>query len=72
MNDQEFFGVTVNVVNGKTYWQAGPTKRGGFASKAELIHHVKRYSKGRKHIVVYAENNQRELIFVEHLNAGTY
>lgn len=72
MNDQEFFGVTVNVANGKTYWQAGETKRGGFTSKAELINHVKRYSKGPKHIVVYTEDNQRELVFVEHLNAGTY
>jgi len=72
MNNQEFFGVTVNVVNGKTYWQAGATKRGGFISKAELINHVKRYSRGRKHIVVYQENEQNELVFVEHLNAGTY
>jgi hypothetical protein len=72
MSDQEFFGVTVNAVNGKTYWQAGASKRGGFISKAELINHVKRYSKGPKHIVVYTEDNQRELVFVEHLNAGTY
>ena len=67
MNDQKFYGMTVNVVGGQTYWQIG-----GYESVAELINHVKRYSKGPKHIVVYTENNQRELVFVEHLNAGTY
>ena len=39
MNNQEFFGMTVNVANGKTYWQAG-----GFATVAELVHHVRRYT----------------------------
>ena len=34
MNNQEFFGMTVNVANGKTYWQAG-----GFATVAELVYH---------------------------------
>jgi len=67
MDNQKFYGMTVNVVGGKTYWQIG-----GYESIADLVNHVKRYSKGRKHIVVYQENEQNELVFVEHLNAGTY
>ena len=67
MNKQEFYGVTVNVLNGKTYWQTG-----SYRSVADLVKHVKRYSKGLKHIVVYVEGKGGELVFVEHLNAGTY
>ena len=72
MDNQEFFGVTVNVVTGKTYWQAGPTKRGGFATLGELVYHVRRYSKGRKHLLIYKENKKGELVFHDHLSAGTY
>ena len=67
MGKQEFFGVTINVLNDRTFWQTG-----GFASVAELIKHVKRYSRGRKHLVVYTEDKKGQLVFVEHLNAGTY
>ncbi len=67
MGKQEFFGVTVNVLNGRTFWQTGR-----FASVDELIKHVKRYSRSHKHLLVYTEDEKRELVFVEHLNAGTY
>ena len=67
MSKQEFFGVTVNVVNGRTFWQTG-----SFASVADLVKHVKRYSRSHKHLVVYTEDKKRELVFVDHLNAGTY
>lgn len=67
MIKQEFFGVTVNVLNGRTYWQTGR-----FASVADLVKHVKRYSRSHKHLVVYIEDEKRELVFVEHINAGTY
>ena len=67
MNDQEFFGMTINVVNGKTYWQAG-----GFATVGELVYHVRKYSKGRKHLLIYKQNKKGELVFHDHLSAGTY
>ena len=67
MKKQEFYGVTVNVVNGKTYWQTA-----SYRSVADLVKHVKRYSKGRKHIVVYTEGKGGDLVFVKHMDAGTY
>ena len=67
MPKQEFYGMTVDVINGTTYWQ-----RGSFATTSDLIKHVKRYSQGRKHLVIYQQNDQGKLDFVEHKDSQSY
>ena len=67
MGEQYFFGITINPINGKTYWQCGD-----FRSPSEVVTHVKAYTKTPKHLAIYRRKDGSDLEFVEHLNAGTY
>ena len=67
MKKENFYGMTVDVVNGRTYWQ-----KGSFSTIAELVKHVKRYSSGFKHLVIYKMNDKDSLDFVEHKDSGSF
>jgi len=67
MTTRDFYGMTVDPVTGKTYWQ-----QGRYATVTDLIKHVKRYVKGSKHLVVYKMGSDNSLKFVDHMNEGTY
>jgi len=63
----KFWAMTVDVVNGRTYWQ-----KGSFESRQAIIEHVNRYSGNQKHIQIFQTTEHGLLEFLEHVAAGTY
>ena len=64
---RDYYGMTVDPTKGTTYWQMGR-----YATISELVKHVKRYSQGMKHLVIYRMDSEGCLQFVDHMNKETY
>jgi hypothetical protein len=61
------YGMTVDAETGKTYWQ-----KGSYVTVGDLVKHVKRHSKTKKHLVVYSMDPGGYLRFVEHMDKDAY